>query len=403
MSHQYDAVIVGAGPAGSTCAYLLAKKGCKVLLLEKAVFPKDKPCGDAVGAKALAIAEQLGIRKQIASEGFRRYSGIVFSSPAGNQVEISLSEFENGGTGYVCKRKRFDEILFENAKKVCRVCEGSEVVDLIFDGTTVAGVIVKKGQKKEKITSKVVIGADGASSVVARKTGCLKYEFSHMCSAVRGYYENVKGLGKNIEVHFLRECMPGYFWIFPVSDTEANVGVGMLLSDIKAKKVNLWHVLDLCTKSTRFRGRFEEAKLKSELSGWMLPLASAKRKCAGEGFVLVGDAASLVDPFSGEGIGNAMRSAKIAAEKLGRLLADGIYQPSDCLEYEKALLTEMGDEIKYSHFMQNLGRHEWLLDLIIKKAQKSPRLRQELAEMIASREAKKKVADLGFYLHLLFG
>ncbi|MEM4348374.1 MAG: geranylgeranyl reductase family protein [Candidatus Anstonellaceae archaeon] len=403
MAQQYDAIVVGAGPAGSTCAYLLAKKGCEVLLLEKSVFPKDKPCGDAVGAKALGILEQLGVKEQIAAEGFRRYQGVVFSSPAGNQVEISLSEFENAAGGYVCKRRKFDEILFENAKKVCQVRQGIEVVDLVFEGTAVAGVVAKKGSNEERIKSKIVIGADGASSVVARKTGCAKYECSHMCSAVRGYYENVGGLGENIEVHFLHECMPGYFWIFPVSATEANVGVGMLLSDIKEKKVNLWRVLDSCTKSRRFAERFAKAKLKSELSGWMLPLASARRRCAGEGFVLIGDAASLVDPFSGEGIGNAMRSAKIAAEKLGDALADGSYKPQHCLEYERALWLEMDSEVKYSHLMQRLGKYKWLLDLIIKKAQQSQKLKRELAEMIASRAAKKKVTDLGFYLRLLFG
>jgi flavin-dependent dehydrogenase len=246
-----------------------------------------------------------------------------------------------------------------------------------------------------------VVGADGVSSLVARKTGCAFYDPAHMCSAVRGYYTGVKGLRGNIEVHFLRECMPGYFWVFPLSEKEANVGVGMILSDINKRKLNLGRVLEACLKNPKFAGRFSQAKAVGGVSGWALPLASAKRRCAGSGFVLLGDAASLVDPFSGEGVGNGMKSAKIAAETLGSKLAAGEISEADCLAYERALWKEIGNDVASSHNLQKLGRHEWLLNFIIGKARRSPWVRNELAGMIASREAKKKAADPLFYLRML--
>ncbi|MCX8197517.1 MAG: geranylgeranyl reductase family protein [Candidatus Micrarchaeota archaeon] len=402
MKSQFDAIVVGGGPAGASCAALLAKKGCDVLLLEKERFPRDKPCGDAIGGKAISVLQELGLEKKLQMIGFLRNNGVVFSSPAGHEVEISLEGAKREfACGYVCKRVDFDLLVFEHAKKSCTALEEMEVVDLVFEGKKVAGVVAKSRQGKEfEFRAKLVVGADGANSTVARKTGCFSYNPQHMCSAIRGYFKNVGGLTGNIEIHFLQECMPGYFWIFPLSKNSANVGVGMLLSDISRKKVNLSALLQKCLLHPKFAERFEGAKMDGELAGWVLPLASAKRRCAGNGFILLGDAASLVDPFSGEGIGNAMRSAKIASEVLGEKLARDISE-SDCIAYEKALWKEMEKEVSYSYTMQRLGRQQWLLDLLIKRAKQKEWLRKELASMIASKEAKKNAADLLFYLRAL--
>ncbi|MCX8197798.1 MAG: NAD(P)/FAD-dependent oxidoreductase [Candidatus Micrarchaeota archaeon] len=400
---RYDAIVVGAGPSGSACAALLAAKGCKVLLLEKEFFPKDKPCGDAIGGKALNVLSLLGLEKKISEKGFLRNSGIVFSSPCGHEVEIPLlSDGKDMSGGFVCKRRDFDWIVFEKAASLCDTMQGAEAVDLIFEGKKAAGVKVRRGESLLEFKAKLVVGADGANSMVARKAGYAKIEPRHYCSAIRGYYSGVSGLRGNIEIHFLPEAMPGYFWIFPLSASEANVGVGMLLSEIISRKKSLGKVFEECLKSPRFSGRFSHARLEGELKGWSLPLASAKRRCAGNGFILVGDAASLIDPFSGEGIGNGMKSAAVAAEVLGSKLASGEISEEDCLEYEKALWESIGNDVKSSYLMQRLGRHSWLLDFIIGKAKKSQKVRHELASMIASREAKKKAADPIFYMKMLF-
>jgi len=387
---------------------LLSKKGAKVLLIDKEGFPRDKPCGDAIGGKALNVLAEFGLEGEIKKRGFARSSGLVFSSPSGAEVEIPLlSDGSDMSGGFVCKRKDYDDMLFQAAKKRCETRENFEVVDLIFDNGKVVGVRARAAggaaDDVAEIFAKLVVGADGANSVVARKTGCAEIRQDHYCSAMRGYYSGVKGLRGNIEVHFLPECMPGYFWIFPLSDNEANVGAGMLLSDITRRKINLSRVLEECMKNKRFAGRFDGAKLQGEARGWGLPLASAKRRCAGNGFVLVGDAASLIDPFSGEGIGNGMKSAKIAAETLGGIIAKGDATEADCLAYESALWGEIGNDVKSSHTLQKLGKHGWLLDLMISKAQKSELVRNELAGMIASREAKRKANSPLFYLRILLG
>lgn len=400
VAKRYDAIIVGAGPSGSSCAALLSKKGADVLLLDKEKFPRDKPCGDAIGGKALNVLAELGLERELKAKGFLRSSGLVFSSPCGNEVEIPLvADGKEMAGGFVCKRQDFDAIVFANAKGKCETREEEEVADVLFENGKAIGVRTKKG---EEFFAKLVVGADGANSVVARKTGCFSLKPGHYCSALRAYYSGIRGLRGNIEIHFLPECMPGYFWIFPLSENTANVGVGMLLSDITKRKLNLAKVLEECLKSQKFAGRFEGAKLEGAVKGWSLPLASSKRKCAGNGFALLGDAASLIDPFSGEGVGNGMKSAKILADTLGEKIASGGVEEDDCLLYEKNLWKEIGNDIQNSYDMQKLGRNSWLLDFIIGKAQKSEWLRNELAGMLANKEAKKKATDPLFYLRMLF-
>lgn len=399
MRKQYDAIVVGAGPSGSACAALLANKGAKVLLLDKAHFPRDKPCGDAVGGKALNVLAELGLENELKEKGFLRSSGLVFSSPSGQEAMIPLlAEGNEMAGGFVCRRMDFDSIVFQNAKTKCETKEGCEIVELVRDGDRIAGVKTSDG---EEFFAKLVIGADGANSLVARKTGCFAIEPAHYCSALRAYYSGITGMQGNVEIHFLPESMPGYFWIFPLSEHEANVGVGMLLSEITKRKLNLSRVLEQCLKNRRFAGRFDSARLEGKIVGWSLPLASAKRRCAGNGFVLLGDAAALIDPFSGEGVGNGMKSAKILADTLGGKIASGEITEEDCLRYERELWKEIGNDVQSSYNMQKLGANAWLLDFIIGKAKKSEWLRNELAGMVANKEAKKKASDPLFYLKML--
>ena len=401
-SKNYDAIVVGAGPSGSACAALLADKGARVLLLDKASFPRDKPCGDAIGGKALNVLKRLGLEGEISGKGFARSSGLVFSSPDGHEVEIPLvSDGKEVCGGYVCPRLKFDDMLFQRAKKACETIEGAEVIDLIFDGKKVSGVRAKTPVGEMEFFAKLIIGADGAASVVAQKTGCLKFAPEHTCSAMRGYYSGLTGLRGNVEIHFLPECMPGYFWIFPTGPSSANIGVGMLVSDIAKRRLDLQKVLAECMKNRRFAGRFAHAKLNGKISGWALPLASARRRCSGDGFILIGDAASLIDPFSGEGIGNGMKSASIAADILSPKLWKSEVLMEDCAEYGSQLWKEIGPDVQTSHSMQRLGKSGFLLNLIIGKAQRSKWLQGELAAMVASREAKRKATDPLFYLRVL--
>jgi len=405
----FDVIIVGGGPGGSTTAALLSKYGRKVLLLEKARFPRDKTCGDAISGKSVAVLKELGLTNEVEKSPHAIVTGVTFSSPNGTLAEIPFHVQEGyRASGYVCRREVYDNILFQNAKKQPNVTtiEQFQVDELVMDGARVAGVAGTNLATKEKqeFRASVVVGADGATSVVARKLGLNELIPKHHCTALRMYYKGVKGMTNNIEIHFVPELMPGYFWIFPLENGLANVGSGMLTSDMAKRKVNLKEITYKAIRENKmFKDRFADAVEVSPVKGWTLPFGSTHRKNHGDGFVLVGDAASLIDPFSGEGIGNAMTSGSFAAKAIDASLKAG--DTSEAFfkkNYDEPLWSTIGNELKSSYNMQRLGKKEFLLNYVVKKAATSEQAREMISSTLANPDARNEYQSPLFYLKLLF-
>ena len=140
----------------------------------------------------------------------------------------------------------------------------------------------------------------------------------------------------------------------------------------------------------------------SPLKAWQLPFGSKKRKVHAQNVLLVGDAAGLVDPFSGEGIGNAMLSGKIAAEVAYEALVSGDTSELFLARYEERLWKAVWNELMASYRMQQLGKHEFLLDFVVGKAAKSPKAREAISGTLSNKAAKSEYASPMFYLKLLF-
>ncbi|MFH1895217.1 MAG: NAD(P)/FAD-dependent oxidoreductase [archaeon] len=411
-SNEFDVIVVGGGPAGSSCASFLAKNNVKVLLLDKAVFPRDKTCGDAIIGKSLGILKELGWDTGIESLKHGNVYGVTFSSPNGTLVDIPFPKHakegkykREGGKGYVVRREVYDNFLFQNAKKLAfKTIEGFAVTDLIKENDAVVGVKGTGSDKKEKeFRAKIVVGSDGATSTVATKLGLNEIDASHHITALRAYYKNVSGCKGTIEIHFINSMLPGYFWIFPLENNLANVGVGIITKDLRKNKTNLQKaMLDAIKEDPLFKERFKNSEMISQIKGWTLPLGSKKRKLAGNGFVLLGDAASLIDPFSGEGVGNAMTSGKLASKIIIKALQQKNYSASVLEEYEKNLWNEIGAEIRTSYLLQRLGRIRFLLNFILGKAAKKKEVQEVISGMLANEKAKKDFVSPLFYLKLLF-
>jgi geranylgeranyl reductase family protein len=407
-SDTYDVIVVGSGPGGSSCAALLARKGYSVLLLDKAKWPRDKTCGDAVSGKSLKVLKILGIDKKIPKMQHSEIRGVIFSSPKGDVVDIPMKGGADApAPGYCCKRFVLDNIFHETAVATDGVTSMDEfqISDLLWDGDRVAGVkgASLKDKKEQEFRAKLVVGADGAHSVVARKTGCATPQPKHTCSALRAYYKGVKGPTDRIELHFIDDVLPGYFWIFPVGNDEFNIGLGMLASDMQGRNVNLKEVMLKAIESNPlFKDRFKDAKPSSEIKGWSLPMGSYRQKMHGNGYVLIGDAASLIDPFTGEGIGNATNSALIASEVIDAALKANNVSEAMLKAYPARLWKEMGPELQTSYNMQRAGKHKFLLNLVIGKAAKSADVREFIAGTFTNEEAKKELYSPMFYLRMLF-
>ncbi len=404
---NYDVIVVGGGPGGSSTSLFCAKKGLKVLLIDKATFPRDKVCGDGVSGKSVRVLRELDLIKDIESNEHAKMNGVIFSSPKGDVLEVEAPKKDTKEpAGYVVRRYVLDNLIFQKAKshKNVDVMEGTPVIDVLKENGKVVGVVVNSKGNKEEIRANVVVGADGASSIIATKVGAEKIEEEHHVIAVRTYYEGVEGMKDKIELHFIDEVLPGYFWIFPLPNKRANVGVGMLTKELRRKKVDLKKAVEKAINSKLLRERFKNAKPLGELKGWSLPLGSKRRRGYGNGYLLVGDAASLIDPFTGEGIGNALLSGKLASIVIEKAYSLGDFSENVLKEYDELLRKEMDEELKVMYNLQRLGRFKFLLNLAIDKARRNSELRRIISSTLVqetSMQYKKKLANPLFWLKVL--
>ncbi len=403
---MYDVIVIGGGPSGSSCAAFLSKKGRKVLLLDRATFPRDKTCGDGISGRSVGVLNELGVYDMFSSVEHMDMFGVTFSAPNGTVVPVTSEK--NGKKsekppGFVCRRMVFDNVLFQYAKSLAaKTVEGFTATDLIMEGDRPVGVKGQKDGKEMEFRAKIIVGADGAAGITARKLGSNNTDPKHQAAGIRTYYENVDGMIDQIELHFVKEGIPGYFWIFPLPDKKANVGMGMLVSDMQKKKINLSKVMeDIITNNRVFKERFKNAKRTTEIKSWLLPFATKKVKCYGNGYLLVGDAASLIDPFTGEGIGNALTSGKVASEIINEALDANDFTEGRLSAYQEKLYKVIGSEVNSNYRLQQLGGSEFLLNMVIGKAKRSKDIRAVISDALIDPDNHKNLYDPVFLFKAL--
>ncbi len=403
---KYDLIIVGAGPAGCACAYALRHQLIKIALLDKAEFPRDKICGDALSAD---VVNQLYWLDNALGESFELWGekigsrGVRFYAPNGNNIELDFINQKHGKeAGYVSKRVEFDFFLLSKVLQLPNVdFYPNAPVKSVVNSTTE----VEVHTNETIFTAPMVIGADGAHSVVNKSLGRVKVEKDHYCAGLRQYYKGVTGFHANhhIELHFYKELLPGYFWIFPLPNGLANVGLGMLSSEVSKRQLNLKEKLaEIIQNHPNVKNRFANATALEEVKGFGLPIGSKKRPISGDRFLLLGDAASLIDPFTGEGIGNAIRSGRLAAEHIEQCRAENRYDAAFNRKYDKIVYQKMWNELRLSRSLQKLLRYPRLFNFVVNKANKNPSVKLLITAMLDNVDLKKELVKPSFYFQLLF-
>ncbi len=409
-SAVYDVIIAGAGPGGAACALSLAGSGLKVALLDKAKFPRDKICGDALSGKVVSVLKYTSPEALAALRALPPKLGswgIRFVAPDGEVLDIpfksDVDPSSEDAPGYIATRMDFDDFLMRQAAAVAEVelMENTAVtsVEVLSDR-----VQVTCGEKQ--LEAKVLIGADGAHSVVAKQLSDIRVEKDHYSAGIRAYYRGVTDFHQHnfVELHYLKSLLPGYFWVFPLPNGMANVGLGMLSRDVSKHKVNLKEQLvDIIANHPQVAPRFANAELAGKIQGFGLPLGSKKRQISGERFMLIGDAASLIDPFSGEGIGNAMVSGRVAAQQIIKSFEQDDFSAETLMAYDKEVYRKLWAELRLSHNMQKLVNYPWLFNFVVRKANRNEAIRTMMTMMFENLDIRKELSRPSFYWKLIRG
>lgn len=391
----------------------LAQEGISHVVMDRSEFPRDKICGDALSGKVKSVLKKLdgGLVEQIEEAGgtYLDSWGVKFFAPNGKDVDIPFTmqpgDLEHA-PGFVARRKDFDNFLVERLDpSYAHTLLGTRVRSIERNGERIAIYAEGKDKTPFAIHTRMVVGAEGERSITAKTLAGHELDRAHHCAGLRAYYKGVSGIHEQnfIELHFNKETLPGYFWIFPLPGGMANVGIGMLSSAISKRKVNLKKVLkDTIARDPNIAPRFRDAEPVDKVRGWGLPMGSKKRTLSGDGFLLTGDAASLIDPFTGEGIGNGMISAMIASRHIREALEKDRFDAAFFRDYDREVYQKLWQELKISHSLQKLAQHPPLFNMVVNKTRRNETLRETIVAMFENLNMRERLKRPGFYMRLLF-
>lgn len=362
---QFDITIVGAGPAGCTLALALKNSGLRVALLDKANFPRDKTCGDAIPFEAYQTLKQIDEKyyhrlHEISDKNYVRFNRLITAKNQDVTVEWTTKAFN-------CKRIVFDNEIFNWVK--------NDTTTEIFENTTFKNAVFENDiwtieTNKTVFKSKLLIGAGGANCPIARRIAKIELDRKHHSGVVRAYYKNIEGLNEDVnEIYFIKEYSDSYFWIFPVGNDIYNVGFGLLSQTIADKQLNLRELFeDIIQNSPNLKERFRKAERLDKVKGFGIPLGGTRKiPISGEGFLLIGDAAALVEPVGGHGIGTGIWSGKIAADFILKAFQSQDFSKNFMYQYDMEIERTIGKRLANQAKLQRIVlRFPWLVELAAK-------------------------------------
>lgn len=411
MEITTDIAIVGAGPGGAATALRLSYLGIPSVLIDKARFPRDKVCGDALSGKVSTLLNRLD---PAIMDRFRAAFtptdvwGIRFFPPSGRRIDlpfqVGYERRPDAAPGYVSKRMDFDHFLIDEVRRRSDIdlYTGTEIVQY---ERTERGWRLRDRTGEFCVDCRLLVVASGAQSTFSRQEAGLPLEPRHHAAAVRAYYRGVKGFHDDnfIELHFLDELTPGYFWVFPLPNGEANVGLGIRGDIVRRERLNLRQLLPRVIENhPTLRERFAGAEPIDTIRGYGLPLGSKRRRLSGDNYLLVGDAGHLIDPLTGEGIGNATYSGFIAAELAERCLATNRFDADFLLAYDQRVARVLGTEMKLSYRLQQIMQHRRITNFLTGIIADNPRLVELFCRMYTDFELRTQLVRPDFWWKLFW-
>jgi geranylgeranyl reductase family protein len=370
--HVHDAVIVGAGPGGSATAHFLSRRGLDVLLLDRADFPRDKTCGDGLTPRALRVLDRMGILAEVARNGspVDAYSVVA---PNGRETSAPITA-QHGAL--VVKRLLLDDII-----QRCAVASGARfksgiTVNRVEPTPTGARVHAEDGRTFD---GRMAVIATGAAYGVLKRSGVLSRP-ARIWLAARAYFEDLQtDVAHSFQLRFDGAPLPGYGWVFPVKQTAANIGVGFLPH---RRSSTASQAFERFIQGDAIQQLLAGAHQAGPLKGYPIRIDFLKAPTFAERTLLVGEAAGLVNPLTGEGIDYALESGHIAANHLARLFETQDFSRARLTEYNSELHERFDRIFRFSEWIRDWYCKPPLLNLLVPLANRRPELRQLLANIV---------------------
>jgi geranylgeranyl reductase family protein len=367
QEHRADVIVVGGGPAGSTLAWDLARRGVRAVLLERARFPREKVCGDYVDPRGLQILKEMGCLERLERarplpishtatfvEWKRHYRGPIPFYGLDDRFPAH---------GYTIPRQDLDAVMLDAAAAAGATVHEETAVTEINAGPEGVEVTAECRSRAVRYRAHLIAGADGVNSVVARSQDLLVNDPSRTTVARRAYAVVEPGVGDVGEatVFYDESTFPGYGWMFPAPDGRVNLGIGLLSEARTRFDVSVPSLFTSFVEGLRrHHPGCAELELVSNPIGGIVKMYGGAGRNHFDGGVLVGDAGNFVDPMTGEGITPGMESALLAATTMVAALEAGEYHAGSLSAYEAAFRSYFDPSMVFLDFCAVMLRNRHL-------------------------------------------
>lgn len=380
MTERYDLIVVGAGPGGSATAYYASKAGLRTLVLDRQEFPRDKPCGDGLMPHAASEVSLMGLGDWLDEPHHGRFTGFcVYTRTA--YLRQSIPPTLHGPYGYVVKRQETDAKLLERA-----ILAGAEfrpqtrATELLRSAAgEVTGIEAASGGEDLRFEAPLVVAADGVGGFA--NEGLKAHQNA---VARRQYFRGVNGPNReDLQIFITRDLNEqgaGYGWVFYLGDGQANVGAGVSTRTLSRTGRNLKDFFDRFLEEPRLAAWLDGAEPEGPAKSWSLKMGMWGARRYTSGLMMVGDAASMVHPISGEGVGYAIESGRLAATWAHEAHERRDFSASLLSGYERQLRRQRAREHLSGHALVNLIPNLGILEPVFKACEKYPEARRTLIE-----------------------